>query len=637
MSIPSHKNFPEESMMIVELWRRQPGQYFCISTKSASGKWRDTFFSRKELGEVKEFLSENRDKDCYFCVHGLKEASRLKQYAERPKMLWSDMDEVDPRKCKWKPTIAIESSPGRYVGLWFIDTVMTESLNRRLSYAIGADKAGWDLSQVLRVPGTRNYKYVSVPQVRLLWEDGPVYKVKDLEARLPADEGNEQSGLDAAAILSKHKNRIKASTRHELISGKPTQGKRSEVLWRLGNELVEAGLDEDEIFYLLKNSPWNKFKGRASEDDQLRREIVKAVGKKFVAKAPNDQQYKNGYKLLSRTMSEREEKQIDWLWRPYLARGEVTLFEGDPGIGKSYVMQMVAKAICDGDKLPCPRSKWARLPQGKIAYFDMENDASSVTKMRLKWNGCQHMENFYQEEEPFTLDDLEARNHMFEALERVRPTMVVFDTLNLYIGHADIAKANEATQALAIFKQIATQFHCSVVIVRHLTKSGGVKALYRGQGNIAISAMPRIILTIGSDPEDEEVKALCHTKLSFARRPGGIRFTIDELPDTLRESDRSKLTWGEYDQGLHSEDIISVEGKKGRTSEERDAAQEFLEEALDDGPKRRAELEIMAEKRSISIRTLERAAEALGVMKKLTGFGAGKASIWELARMTKNE
>ena len=545
------------------------------------------------------------------------------------------MDEIDPHDVKYKPTIAIESSPGRFVGLWMLDKTMNEGLNRRLSYAIDADKGGWDLSQVLRIPGTRNYKYQSTPQVRLLWDDGPTYKVSDLERRLPEDEaGDEEAGEDLAAIYKKYDKTMSASTKHELMKGKPTQGKRSEVLWRLVNELVEAGVARDHAFAMLKHSPWNKFAGRHSEDHQLNRELDKVYKKKFLVKVGSGEEKKNGYKMLTKSMEDVEERKLDWIWYPYLARGEITLLEGDPGIGKSFIMNAVAKAICDGDRLPCSKAKYKQLTQGVVAYFDMENDAGAVTKMRLKWNGCQNMKNFFQEEEPFTMDDEDKKNAALEAIEKLSPTMVVFDTLNHYIGRADIAKSNEATNALQIFGTIAKRYNCAVVLIRHLTKSGGVKAMYRGQGNIAISARPRIIMTIGNDPEDEEGKALCVTKLSFAPTPGGIRFNVVSLPDTLKEEDRAKVTWGEYDAKLKSDDIIDVEKKD--MSGEKDAAKDFLEDVLGDGPVKKSEIEIMAEKRAISKRTLERAADALGVVKKLTGFGSGKTSTWELARMTQH-
>jgi hypothetical protein len=34
-------------------------------------------------------------------------------------------------------------------------------------------------------------------------------------------------------------------------------------------------------------------------------------------------------------MDDIKEEEIDWIWRPYLARKEVTILEGDPGLGRA--------------------------------------------------------------------------------------------------------------------------------------------------------------------------------------------------------------------------------------------------------------------------------------------------------------
>jgi hypothetical protein len=173
-------------VLITRIWKQQPGKYFFLATKSVSGRWRDHSFSRSEFSQVEDFISENRDKNIYFCPHGFTERRRLEKYAVMPNLLWADLDEADPKDIKVKPTIAIESSPGRFVGLWFLeDTPRDKQLNRRLTYFIGADKGGWDMTQVLRVPGTTNYKYQSFPRVRTLWIDGPIYTVRRIEAKLP--------------------------------------------------------------------------------------------------------------------------------------------------------------------------------------------------------------------------------------------------------------------------------------------------------------------------------------------------------------------------------------------------------------------------------------------------------------------
>ena len=401
------------------------------------------------------------------------------------------------------------------------------------------------------------------------------------------------------------------------MHGKPTPGKRSEVFWRLVNECVEAGMSREEAYIILKASPWNKFRGRSSEIVQLNRELDKVYKKKFTTTAT-----KNGYSFLQTSLADVDEENISWIWYPYLARGEVTILEGDPGVGKSYLMQMVSKAIADGERLPSPRTSRV---QGKIAYFDVENTAATVTKKRLKHNDCQHPENFFQEEEPFSIDDEDAVKHVYEAIEELRPVLVVFDTINLYIGRADIGKATETTQALSRFKDIARRFNCSVVLVRHLTK-GNVKekALYRGQGNIAFAGVSRIIMTLGTDPEDRDTKVLAVTKINLAPYPKALTYTVRSLPDTLKDQDRSKFTWGEFVE-LTSDEILGVPAhEKGEN------AVEFLREALDEGPRKASEIETMAEKRAISARTLQRAAVELEVVRKQRGFGKGKSSFWEL-------
>jgi hypothetical protein len=169
-------------MIIVDIWRSQPGDYFCISTKGITGAWHDEFFARSELRGVRDYVRANGDRNVYWCPHGFHERRRKKEHAATPTLLWADID--DGKLNRIKPTVAIESSPGRYVGIWECDAPVTEALNKRLTNYIGADKGGWDLTQVLRVPGTKNHKYDPAPRVKLLWDDGPGYRVQELNKML---------------------------------------------------------------------------------------------------------------------------------------------------------------------------------------------------------------------------------------------------------------------------------------------------------------------------------------------------------------------------------------------------------------------------------------------------------------------
>jgi len=623
-------------VIITDLWSRMPGAFFCISTKSSTGKWRDHYFARNELDKVRAFLRENNDKDCYFCPHGLKRRSRKEEDAEPGNILWADLDEADPRTMNPKPTIAIESSPGRYAGLWLIDKPFSKELNRGLTYHVGADKGGWDVGQVLRVPGTINYKYNSHPRVRVLWDNHSPTTYAKVEtivkangAKHPASKVSSISALQASDVFRQYEKRLPHWCRRELIRKEvPKSGKRSEMIWKLEHALLEAGCDQDEAFVLIKSSVWNKFRGRQNEDEQLRRELDKIVESRLSATTEPASDMRE-YKFLATSLREVEEKNIDWLWYGRLALGELTILEGDPGLGKSYFMQVVARHICDGIDLPDMR-KDDLLAEARVAYFDIENDPGAVTKRRLSDNDIMNQQNFFPEEMAFSIDDPDALDGVEDAIERLRPKLVVFDTLNNYIGSADIHKSSEAQQAMMWFRDVARRFHCAVVVLRHLTKGGKDKALYRGQGSIAFAGAARIIMTIGQHPDDAEQRVCAVTKMNLARLPKALAFRIDALPDSRERKDRSRFEFtGVVD--YTAEDILSSNKPDNSGSEkEQEAAEAFLLEVLDEGQIEARKIEIMAEKRGIAKRTLQRAADALSVEKIKKGFGKKAASWWAL-------
>lgn len=616
-------------MIIDHLWAKQPGKFFFVATKSASGKWDEHFFRRRDIRKLRSFLRDNQDKDIYFCPHGFSQPRRLKGNAELPTMLWADMDEVDPRTCDIKPSIAFESSPGRFVGLWLTDKTVNEDLNRRLTYALGADRGGWDLTQVLRIPGTRNYKYHSTPRVRILWDDGPTYTIRELEKLLPEEEEQDVGDLDAQAVYREYQKKLPPWCRRELMrEDAPPAGKRSEMLWKIEHALLTAGMTEDEAFVVMKASKWNKFRGRRSEDEQLRRELDKVVQERMKARAEGrieeDEEDGERPRITAVRLSEVEEENIDWIWFPYLARGELTILEGDPGLGKSYLAQMVARNLIDGVELPSPSPRAVK--PGPVVYFDIENSAGSVTKKRMVWNGTKNLQLYIQVQEPFSVDDEDAMDEVYDILEKFRPIMVTFDTINTYMGKADTYKASEVTQQMGRFREMAKRFNCAVLVLRHLTKGGKDKALYRGQGSIAFTGMARVVISMGIVPDSDDQLAIAVTKINVAKKPPALTFDITE---TNPKTHASRFDWGEYIE-LSADDLINSAPEKKDKADHKAEAKKWLEEQLGDGAVEVDRIKRKAEALSIAERTLQRAATELGVERKTSGFGRNKQTTWEL-------
>ena len=51
------------------------------------------------------------------------------------------------------------------------------------------------------------------------------------------------------------------------------------------------------------------------------------------------------YSLKVTCLAAIEEKQIEWLWEPYIPRGKITFMEGNPGQGKTFAMLGIAAKV----------------------------------------------------------------------------------------------------------------------------------------------------------------------------------------------------------------------------------------------------------------------------------------------------
>lgn len=259
----------------------------------------------REKARVLEHIQAHTSDDLYFSVNIFLHPSRVVQNLGESFALYADLDEVDPRvdiDRDMRPTIAWESSPDRFQGVWLMrgmewDAAAPGGLNQRLSAAIGADPSGWDATQVLRVPGRNNFKFDykddDTPAVpgRLLWVNTKRYEWTFFDERLPQvktyDTGQEVEEadidrVDRHAIWGKVRLKCSAVVREYMAMKRrdveSSEHDRSEVLWQIERDLADQGCSAAEIMAIIRPTPWNKYAGRRNELAQLRTEALKAIG-----------------------------------------------------------------------------------------------------------------------------------------------------------------------------------------------------------------------------------------------------------------------------------------------------------------------------------------------------------------------
>jgi hypothetical protein len=229
--------------------------------------------------------SSLRDReDLYYSVAQFAQRGRRIEDVLPTPWLWADLDEVHPSQgagLGFMPTVAVESSPGRYQALWRLTRPLKpnslEKLNRGLTYALDADKGGWDLTQVLRIPGTRNYKYPDEPLVELLWVNEEEYDPKEIWAAVRGVVPDDELRGVVAPVLPRRPIPRRAKELLRSRADQVVEGERSSRLWELECLLAEAGLSSEEIYGLVEKSAWNKWRGQGTGKDRLRRDIHKAI------------------------------------------------------------------------------------------------------------------------------------------------------------------------------------------------------------------------------------------------------------------------------------------------------------------------------------------------------------------------
>jgi hypothetical protein len=112
-------------------------------------------------------------RELYHCAHLLTERRRRRRYAAPVASLWVDRDGPQGAEEQIPPaSLVVASSPGHTQEYWGLRQPLASAqaavANRALAHQVGADPSGWDLTQLLRIPGTVNHKYAEQPVVRLV-------------------------------------------------------------------------------------------------------------------------------------------------------------------------------------------------------------------------------------------------------------------------------------------------------------------------------------------------------------------------------------------------------------------------------------------------------------------------------------
>jgi P4 family phage/plasmid primase-like protien len=217
----------------------------------------------------------------WHCAHLLTAKRRVKENAAVITALYVDGDGAQVPPDLPQPTAVVKSSPGRAQFYWRLSMPVPpeigEDLNRRLAYALGADKSGWDLTQLLRPPGTKNRKYPDTPAVEVEELEKNAHDAGDLDRFLPQLPKLSRNGHTHDASLAVPPVELGPEAlkvwRGEKPKAKGTgEVDRSASLMKIGRVLYDAGASPRVVAEALKERDltlsYQKYTNRRDADEQ---------------------------------------------------------------------------------------------------------------------------------------------------------------------------------------------------------------------------------------------------------------------------------------------------------------------------------------------------------------------------------
>lgn len=457
----------------------------------------------EQADAIRAHIKAHDKDDQYFAPEVFSAPRRVSQHAIPVPWLWADLDPVDPHRVgDLTPTIAWETSPGRYQCVWEMPYPREAAAehggpNHRLTHYLGADPSGWDVTQLLRIPGSAHTKH-GLQRGKLLWADGPrlhwrqttqlpEVPTRDEDTAMAALSEEAVRGVDRAAVWARVRPLLSTRTR-ELMSTRDTTGlDRSEALWSVERDLADAGCSALEIVAVVMGTALDKYVGRGDHLRRLSIEASRAVAEK-PAETLEGGALPEGAPLWATDLASAHIPRPRWLIDGVWTRGGCGFISGAPKSYKSWLALDLAVAVSTGmPLLGCHRV----VAPGPVLYLQEEDSLATVVDRLdhivegrapshhwggsldgLVWSPPQPLPIDIQAHTGIVLSDPRWLAWLGDRARQYGYHAVIIDTLTTTVGEVDLDKAVDLqTRVLRPLRELAQMHDCAVIIVHHSRKN----------------------------------------------------------------------------------------------------------------------------------------------------------------------
>ncbi len=323
-------------------------------------------------------------------------------------------------------------------------------------------------------------------------------------------------------------------------------------------------------------------------------------------------------------------ERIAWLWPERIALGKLTMFAGDPGLGKSMLTAELAAHVSTGkpwpvDGSPCPR--------GAVLMLSAEDDLADTIRPRLDAAGADvtrvyalpmvkdvDPDGHERRRVPSLVDDLERIEALLKRHPEIR--LLTIDPVSAYLAGVDSHKNTDMRAVLSPWADMAARRKVAIVCISHLNKGSG-QAMYRTAGSIAFTAAARAVFGVVKDKEDELRRLVVPVKNNLGADTGGLAYRVG-----VADNGAPRIEWEAEAVHITADEAMTWRAPDGEHKTATEEAADFLRDLLADGPMKAAAVQREARQAGISEKALRRARERLGIKPRKLDFSGGW--VWEM-------
>jgi len=434
------------------------------------------------------------------------------------------------------------------------------------------------------------------------------------------DTGKEYKhvGIDMPVLapewLFEHAARDKQKKNEEpkqVFTGTIKKGSRDAAVTSFAGTLRYRGLAESQILEHLKTFNQQMCDPPLVESD-LRR-IARSIG----SREPHKMSALGTAITAEFSVEDADKIQmrpVSWRWPSHCPRGNIVLWAGNPGHGKSTLAFTFAAAVSRGAAMPGDDCLEQYEPQ-TVLILSAEDDKETTIKPRLRAANAD--EKRVKIIDPLMTNGRPASlpQHLLQLSELVTETkagLVIIDPIDAFLGaEIDSHKNADVRRALAPLSALAHRSNAIVLLISHLNKSTQADAIARVGGSGGFVAAPRVTFIFGDSTEVENEHVFACLKINLTMKPKALRYKIES---TLIENigQVARISFQGETANETAESVLASHANSDEAKSVLVEAKQFLREELSLGPKDAQSL-IRSSKALCSLRTLKSAKDQLHI------------------------